>query len=304
MINIGIIGAGYWGKNLIRNFGNLENVSIKYFCDKNKDMFKDIKDQEIKIVSDYQEILTDDSVNAVIIATNIPSHYKLTKDSLLAGKDVFVEKPLAIKQKEAEELFDLAKAKKLILFVDYTLLYLSPVKKMKEIIEQDQIGKVYLLKIDRLNHPRAGQGQDAVIDLLPHDISVLYFLFKSFPDKVLAIGSNEHIVIFLRYSSYIVNIELSRISYKRERAYYVYGEKGMVIWDGLKSENNLKLIDDLYKETVYSEIDLNEPLAKVCQDFAERCMDRNYLDSELSIQISKIFKAIDKSREKEMWVKV
>lgn len=304
MINIGIIGAGYWGKNLIRNFGNLKNVRIKYLCDKNKDMFNDTEKQEIKIVSDYQEILKDSSVSAVIIATNIPFHYKLAKDSLLAGKDVFVEKPLAIKQEESEELSDLAKSKKLILFVDYTLLYSAPVKKMKEIIEQDKIGRIYLLKINRFNHPRIGQGQDAVIDLLPHDISVLYYLFDSFPNKVLAIGLNEHIAVFLKYNSCVVNIDLSRISYKKERTYHIYGEKGMIIWDGLKSDNNLKLINDSYKEIVFSEIDFDEPLVRVCQDFIKRCEDRNYLDNELSIQISKIFEAIYKSKQKEIWISI
>lgn len=178
MINIGFIGIGYWGKNLIRNFKKLRDVRIRYLCDINTNVFDSIDTRGIKTVNDYSEILKDGSIDAVIIATNISTHYKLARESLLAGKHVFVEKPLSVKREEVEELTNLAKRKRSVLFVDYTLLYSPSVKKLKEIIELDNIGRIYSIRINRLNLGGIEKDIDVIIDLLPHDISVLYYLLN------------------------------------------------------------------------------------------------------------------------------
>lgn len=289
MINIGIIGIGNWGKNLVNNFKELS--FIKYLCDKNS--------EDPKVISDYHKILQDQSIDAVAIATDINTHYQIVKDALLSGKHVFVEKPLCIKEEEAKELYTIAKEKDLVLFVDYILIYSLPVKKIKELIKN--IGNVHLLKINRMHPERVGQKDNAVLDLLPHDLSVLYYLFGKHPKEVLAEGVDECISFLLKYDSFIANISLSRISYDKERSFKIYGDQGVIVWDDL-IENNIKLIKE--KEVSFSEKDTKGPLFNSCNDFIKRCQNKNYLDSELSIQVCKIFKAINKSKKEKKWIKI
>lgn len=313
MINIGIIGVGYWGKNLIRSFRELGDVRIKYLCDIRTSAFKSIDTRGIKVTNDYSKILEDKSTNAAIIATDIPTHYQLVRESLLAGKHVFVEKPLSVKQEEVEELTDLAKRNNLVLFVDHVLLYSPSVKKIREIIEKDTIGKIYSIRINRLNLSSPEKDIDVIVDLLPHDISVLYYLLNGFPKEVLSISSKnlqkdskDYAIILFKYDSgIIVNINLSRINCEKERTYYICGTKGMVVWDDSKSDNSLKLIDNLYKpKPSFPKVDSYEPLTKVCQDFIKRCKEKNCLDNELSIKIARIFNAIRKSEEERKWIKI
>lgn len=289
MINIGIIGIGNWGRNLVNNFKELS--SVKYLCDKNK--------EGPKIISDYHKILQDRSVDAVAIATDIDTHYQIAKDALLSGKHVFVEKPLCIKKEEVDELYTIAKRKDLVLFVDYLLIYSAPVKKIKELIKD--IGNVYLLKINRMHPERTGQKDNAVLDLLPHDLSVLYYIFQKHPKKVLAEGVDECVSLLLKYDSFIANISLSRISYDKERSFKIYGDKGVIVWDDLK-KNNIRLVKE--KEFSFSEKDVKGPLFNSCSDFIRRCKNKDYLDSELSVQISKIFKSINKSKKEKKWIKI
>lgn len=329
MINIGFIGIGYWGKNLIRNFKKLRDVRIRYLCDINTNVFDSIDTRGIKTVNDYSEILKDGSIDAVIIATNISTHYKLARESLLAGKHVFVEKPLSVKREEVEELTNLAKRKRSVLFVDYTLLYSPSVKKLKEIIELDNIGRIYSIRINRLNLGGIEKDIDVIIDLLPHDISVLYYLLNDFPKEVLSTGSKnlqeeakDYAAVLCKYDSGVIaSINLSRINYEKERTYYICGMKGVVVWDDSKLGNNLKLINNSYSpvdrktygkflpsessvNVSFPKLDFYDPLSKICEDFVKRCKDKNYVDYELSIKIAEIYTAIKKSEEEKRWIRI
>jgi predicted dehydrogenase len=302
MINVAIVGIGYWGEKLVRNFKKINKVKIKYLCDLKYS--QEEKDQEAKIINSYKEILKDSAINAVIIATDIPTHYQIIKDSLSAGKNVFVEKLLSLDPEQAEELINLAKEKKLVLFVDYTFLYSSAIKEIKNIIESGRIGKVFSVRADRLNFGKFQKGNDVIEDLFSHDISILYYLLEDSPKKVLFLSSknfqsdsDDCAAILMEYNSgAIANINLSWINYEKERRYYICGTKGMVVWDDLESENKIKLIDDSGKIS-FPKIDLSvEPLSEVCRDFIEACNKKIYFSSntKTSLEAVKIYKLINK----------
>ncbi|OGZ17787.1 MAG: hypothetical protein A2V72_01970 [Candidatus Nealsonbacteria bacterium RBG_13_37_56] len=307
MINIAIIGIGYWGEKLLRNFKKLDEVKIKYLCDLKYS--QEEKNQEPKIVNNYKEILKDSAINAVIIATDIPTHYQIVKDSLLAGKNVFVEKLLSLDPEQAKELINLAKEKKLVLFVDYTFLYSSAVKEIKNIIKSDRIGKVFSIRANRLNFGKFQKNNDVIADLLSHDISILYYLLEDSPKEVLSLSSknfqddsDDYATILIKYNSGVIaNINLSWINYEKERKYYISGTKGMVIWDDLEPENKIKLIEDSGRIS-FPKLDLSaEPLYKVCQDFV-RIFEKGIYSSsnnKISLEAVKIYKLINKNKKNE-----
>lgn len=302
MINIAIIGIGYWGEKLVRNFKKTDKVKIKYLCDLKYS--QEEKDQEPKIVNDYKEILKDPAVDAVVVATEIPNHYQIVKESLSAGKNVFVEKALSLNPEQAEELINSAREKKLVLFVDYTFLYSPALKEIKKIIQSGKIGKICFIRGARLNLGKFQKGNDVIADLFSHDISILYYLLEDSPKKVLSLSSknfqndsDDYAAILIEYDSgAIANINLSWINYEKERKYYIGGTKGMVVWDDLEPENKIKLIEDSGKIS-FPKTDLSiEPLSEVCRDFIETCNKKIYFSSntETSLEAVKIYKLIHK----------
>ena len=144
MINISIIGCGYWGPNLVRNFNQIENCNIKIICDLNDEKLQKMKKNYsfVKTTKDYREIFDDKEIHAIAIATHPSTHFKIAKEALIAGKHVFVEKPLCLNSSNAKELVELAEKQKLVLMVGHTFEYNSAVNKLKELI--DKIGRAHV----------------------------------------------------------------------------------------------------------------------------------------------------------------
>jgi UDP-2-acetamido-3-amino-2,3-dideoxy-glucuronate N-acetyltransferase len=244
MKNIAVIGGGYWGKNLVRNFWELGVLST--ICDIDIDKLQDFKNtyQGIKITSSFKEILEDESIKGVAISTPAVSHYSMVKEALLNHKDVFVEKPLSLSVKEGIELVTLAKKQKRVLMVGHILQYHNAVVKLKELIDKGELGKIQYIYSNRLNIGKIRTEENILWSFAPHDISVILMLLNEFPKSVYSTGGNylQHNVAdvtltTLDFSSGVKShIFVSWIHPYKEQKLVVVGSKAMAVFDDLSKE--------------------------------------------------------------------
>jgi predicted dehydrogenase len=200
---IGVIGAGYWGPNLIRNFVELPNSDVVMVADLKDERLEHIQTRypKVSVTKDYRDLFTK-GLDAVVIATPPSTHYKLAKDCLEHGLHVLVEKPIALKSEHVEELIDISDREGLVLMTGHTFEYNSAVIKLKEIIQSGEIGKVLYTDSARLNLGLFQPDLNVLWDLAPHDLSIILFLLDQQPTKATAIGSASvvndiHDVVYL-----------------------------------------------------------------------------------------------------------
>ncbi len=174
-IKIGVVGCGYWGPNLIRNFRSLPDCDLKMMCDLSEKRLSHLRTvyPEVEGSPDYDHMLNGISLDAVVIATAVRTHFPLAKASLLAGKHTFIEKPMAASSHECEELVEIAKKKGLVLMTGHTFLYSPAVGKIKEIISKGDIGEIRYISARRLNLGLFQKDINVAWDLAPHDISIV-----------------------------------------------------------------------------------------------------------------------------------
>src|SRR5215470_3165115 len=186
---IAVVGVGYWGKNLVRNFYELGALGA--LCDTNAELEEDYKKKykDVKFCRNYQQVLADPNIQAVALATPAVTHYELAKAALEAGKDVLVEKPLAVDVKHGEELVKLAHAKGRILMVGHILRYHPAILKLQELIHIGALGKINYLYSNRLNIGKIRTEENILWSFAPHDISVMLSLLNEMPDRVSCQGS-------------------------------------------------------------------------------------------------------------------
>ncbi|MFO7568839.1 MAG: Gfo/Idh/MocA family oxidoreductase [Smithellaceae bacterium] len=179
-INIGVVGCGYWGPNLIRNFRSLPGCHVKMACDKDPKRLARVRQMypEVHTTSDFEAMVKDPEIHAVCIATPVWSHFALAKKSLDAGKHTFVEKPMASSVLQCRILMDLAECKNLILMTGHTFIYSTPVRKIKEIIKSGNIGKLLYISSQRMNLGLFQTDINAAWDLAPHDISIILYILE------------------------------------------------------------------------------------------------------------------------------
>jgi len=187
---VAVIGCGSWGKNLVRNFHELG--ALRSVCDINKNALQAIQDKypAVQAVQDHRALLQDPAIKAVAISTPAATHYELAKEALLAEKDVFVEKPIALVSKDAQELVALAKDKKKVLMVGHILEYHAAINKMKELIEHGALGKIHYIYSTRLNLGKFRTEENILWSFAPHDISAILYLLNDMPTQVPAHGGN------------------------------------------------------------------------------------------------------------------
>ena len=186
-MNIGVIGAGYWGPNLIRNFAEIETAQLKSVCDLRKDRLDAILKRypTTTVTRNYKEVLANPNIDAVVIATPVASHYSLVKESLVRNKHVLVEKPLALKTSECEELIELAAQKSKVLMVGHTFIYNDAVNMLKDYMVRGELGDILYLYSQRLNLGRIRQDINAMWNFAPHDVSiVLHLLMRRFRSMI------------------------------------------------------------------------------------------------------------------------
>ena len=252
MVNIVQIGCGYWGPNLLRNFHKLNNVKVKYVVENREDRREYVRSNysDIEVTEDLDSSLSDNDIDAVVVATPAEYHHKHAKEVLLAGKHCLVEKPLAMKTAEAEEVVLLAERNKKVLMVGHTFLYNSAVHKLKEEIDKGTLGEVYYIYSQRLNLGRIRTDINAMWNFAPHDVSICLFLINSEPQWVSAIGAcyiqdTVEDVVFLTIgfkNGVTANLHISWLDPNKVRKMTVVGSKKMIVYDDV-SDYKIQVFD-------------------------------------------------------------
>jgi len=261
MITIAVVGAGAWGKNLIRVFSEIPNVRLKYVCDQDPSKLLSLQKTypQTKMVGDLNPILQDPEVRGVVVASSALSHFPLTKEILMADKDVLVEKPMALNTKDAEEMLKLSEKRKRILMVGHLLIYHPVVDRLKEMVVSGELGKVYYIYTQRVNLGVIRQDENALLSFAPHDLSVIFYLLEEEPVVVTAHGESyiqkgiEDVVFLgLQFSDgKMANIHLSWLDPHKLRRITIVGSKKMVVFDDMETSEKLKIYDKGVKNLSY-----------------------------------------------------
>jgi len=297
-VAVGVVGLGYWGPNLARNFNALEDCDLRWCCDASTDSLERWAPSftSTRFTPDLDELLADDELDAVIVATDVPSHAAVAGAVLKAGKHCFVEKPLAQSLEQAQGVVDAAREQDRVLMVGHLLEYHPGVRKLKEIADSGELGDVYYIYSNRLNLGKIRTDENALWSLGAHDISVLLYLFDGEqPIEVLAHGASfvrdgvEDIVFcYLRFpSGRVAHMHLSWLDPHKERRFTVVGSKRMATFDDMALERKLNVYDKGFDPDFHNygeyitrsgdvmspQIPNEEPLRIECRHFIECVRD-------------------------------
>ena len=253
MIKIGIVGMGYWGPNLYRNFDSSKDFLVKYICDRDLKLLKKISvsNKFTSKVNNYKKIINDSDIQAVVIATPVSTHYSLAKECLEAGKHVFVEKPLADSSKKCQNLINIAKKNSLTIFVDHTFLYTSAVNKMKEIASKKDFGNLLYYDSTRINLGLIQNDINVMWDLAVHDLAILNFIENRKPKIVSAIG-HKHFkskpvtsaYLTIKYdNNFVAHINVNWLSPVKIRQTILGGSKKMILYNDLEPSDKIKVFN-------------------------------------------------------------
>jgi predicted dehydrogenase len=252
MIRIGVIGYGYWGPNIVRNFHAHESSEVVLVCDKS------IKCQErlqkahpgIPFTTDENEVLTSPKIDVVAVVTPVWTHFELAKKALENGKHVFVEKPFTCSAVQAEELIELADRKNLKLMVDHTFLFTGAVKKIRQLVEEGALGDLYYYDSLRVNLGLFQHDVNVIWDLAPHDLSIMDHVIQAKPEAVVATGERhlngvEDIAFITVYfpKRIIAHVNVNWLSPVKVRTTLLGGEKKMLVWNDLEADEKIKIYD-------------------------------------------------------------
>lgn len=331
-INVGIIGCGYWGPNFVRNFAQMKGVAVKYVCDLDRNRMAHIKKSypEIKTTQNYFDIINDQEVNAVVVATAANAHYRIAKDALLNDLNILVEKPIATNIKEAEELVEIAKQRNKILMVGHTFEYNPGIRKLKEIVDSGQLGRIYYLYSRRTNLGPIRKDVNAMWDLAPHDISIFNYLLGVLPLSVRASGERYlahdlYDVCFISLDfpdNVLAHLHVSWLDPKKVREIVVVGSKKMAFFDDLNINTPISVYDksavkkrfkqeyDSFEEFQMivkngsvrtPKIKKAEPLKLECRHFIDCIQKRSacLTDGQDGLAVLGVLTAIEKSLSKD-----
>lgn len=252
-LGIGVIGYGYWGPNLVRNFSNSVSTHVVSICD--LDPGKLATSQRlypgVTVTSNFRDLLTNPAIDAVAIATPTRTHYDLALASLKAGKHVFVEKPLAPTADQVRRLIDEATRRNLTLTVDHTFLYTPAVQKISELIQADTLGEIYYYDSIRSSLGLFQSDVNVIWDLAVHDISIINYILKEKPISVSATGSCHfdgspenmaHITLFFD-SKCVAHVSVNWLSPIKVRQTFIGGSRKMIVYDDVEPTEKIKVYD-------------------------------------------------------------
>jgi predicted dehydrogenase len=253
MIRIGVVGYGYWGPNLVRNFAETPGAEIAAVADLDTNKLATVKRRfpAVHTTTNFNDLLADSSIDAVAIATPVNTHYELAMAALKAGKHVWVEKPMTETVEQAERLVEEAERRGKVLHVDHTFIYTGAVQKMAEIIKADELGKIYYYDSIRVNLGLFQRDVSVISDLAVHDFSILDHLFGEQPSAITASGMNhfpgtpENLAYVTLYydSGMIAHVNCSWLAPVKVRQILVGGSKKMVTYDDLEASEKIKIYD-------------------------------------------------------------
>lgn len=324
MLKIGVIGFGYWGPNIVRNFAMIRGTQVTAICDNNPPALKRAEAMYpyISWTRDYQDIVRSPQIDAVAIITPVSSHFKLAEAALQNGKHIFVEKPFTASVPEAEKLIALARRKKLKIMVDHTFIFTGAVRKMKEVIDKGILGRLYYYDSTRVSLGLFQPDVNVIWDLAPHDLSIIDYVVKNKPVAVAAQGADhmgrghENLAyITLHFANkMIAHINVNWLSPVKVRRTLIGGEKKMLVWDDMESDEKIKIYDKGVrtetKDKIYKllidyragdmwspHVNLTEALKTELEYFVD-CIVKNKTpvnDGESGLRIVKMLVATDKS---------
>jgi predicted dehydrogenase len=250
---IGVVGCGYWGPNLIRNFQSIQECILKSVCDADEDRLALVSANfpAVETHTSYDIFLEDPDLNAVVIAVPVQHHYKMAYKSLMAGKHTFIEKPMASSIEECKSLIELAENKQLTLMVGHTFLYSPAIRKIKEIIDSGELGKIHYISSRRLNLGLYQKDINVVWDLAPHDISIILYLMGKYPSEINCRGKTTCSTKMPDVSNMTLTfadegfatIHSSWLDPRKVRDMAIVGENKMLVYDDLQDHEKIKIYD-------------------------------------------------------------
>ena len=325
MVNVAVIGCGYWGPNLIRNFRSLQDCSVKKICDLDRSRLEHLEQvyPDVSTTMDFREILDDPDIDAVAVATPVRLHYQLASKCLEAGKHTFIEKPMATSSEECRRLLELASARSLTLMVGHTFVYTSAVRKIKEIKDSGELGEVMYISSRRLNLGLFQKDINVAWDLAPHDISIILFVLGKEPVSVNCQGKahmspdiEDVTNMTLNFSNGgIALIHSSWIDPRKIRETTIVGSSKMIVYDDNEPLEKLRIYDkrveaprryDTFGEFQYAYhygdmyapfLKQNEPLGVECRQFLDSTRNGGKSDSsgEEGLKVVRVLEAAAKS---------
>jgi len=252
MVNFGVIGYGYWGPNVVRNIEGIDAARVLAVSDKDPKARKRVQQNypAIRVCTNASELMSSTEIDAVAIVTPVWTHFELAKEALLNGKHVFVEKPFTSSVGQAEELINLAQQKNLKIMVDHTFLFTGAVRKIRELLEEGTLGKLYYYDSTRVNLGLFQHDINVIWDLAPHDLSIMDYLINSSPEAIVATGQRhlngyEDVAFMTLYfpEQVIAHINVNWLSPVKVRTTLIGGEKKMLVWNDLEVDEKVKVYD-------------------------------------------------------------
>jgi len=328
MIRMGVIGYGYWGPNIVRNFNSLESSRVVAVSDMNEGALRKAKKSfpHLWVTSNADELIHARDVDVVAIVTPVFTHFELAQKALQAGKHILVEKPFTHKTSQAEELINLGEKKKLKIMVDHTFLYTGAVRKINELIENGTLGALCYFDSMRINLGLFQHDVNVVWDLAPHDLAIMDFLIKERPSAMVATGEAhfnkgmEDIAYLTLYfpNNIIAHINVNWLSPVKVRTTLIGGLKKMLVWNDLDPDEKIKVydkgVDIKSKNGVYKllvsyrsgdmwapRLDQSEALKLMAETFVE-CVSNGQdpaNDGKSGLRVVKMLEAADKSLKKK-----
>jgi predicted dehydrogenase len=322
-VSFGVIGLGYWGPNLVRNLHEIEAGEALAVCDAREERLEAIgrRYPALRRTTSYDELLLDDELDAIVIATPVSTHFDLAAAALRAGKHVFVEKPLAASSAEAIELIELADDARLVLMPGHTFLYSPPVRAIRDLIQLGELGEIYFLSTSRVNLGLHQPDVSVAWDLGPHDFSILRYWLEETPTYASALsrgcilpGTPDVAFINLEFpSGTIAHVELSWLAPSKLRRTTVVGSQKMVVYDDTSNEP-VRIFDSgvmpkdpetfgeyrlAYRtgDIVSPRMEVAEPLGVELTDFCEaiRTGSTPRSSAELGLEVVRTIEAVDAS---------
>ncbi len=324
-INVGIIGCGYWGPNLVRNFFDLPGVNVVAVSDLKQDRLNKIRSSynTIYTTQNYEELFHM-GIQALVIATPPPTHHEIAVKCLNQGINVLVEKPIALKSEDALDLCQLAHAKDLVLMVGHTFEYNPAVHALRDLMDSGELGEIHYIDTARLNLGLFQRGLNVLWDLAPHDISILLFLLRQNPISVSSHGMScvldkVHDVVYLNLmfpKDIMAHVHVSWLDPCKVRRVTVVGSKKMVVYNDIEAQEKLRIYDKgvdsppkgtaqleelsfsyRYGDITIPNIKLSEPLRQECQHFIKCIKEKKLPDTggEEGYRVVRILEAAQRS---------
>lgn len=323
MVRLAVIGIGYWGPNLVRNFSRIPEASIEYLCDINPRSIESVAYlvPQAKKTSSIDEVLESD-INAVVVASPAVTHYEIALKALSSGKHVFVEKPIALKTSEAEDLVRVAREKGLVLMVGHLMLYHPAVNYLKQLVENGDLGEILYLYSQRLNLGRLRKDENVVWSLAPHDISMIFYLKDSKPVQVSCVGGDylrdgieDVAFIDIKFEDgSLAHVHVSWLDPHKTRKLTIVGSRKMAVFDDMESSEKVKIFDKgvtsvpqvaqygeeislRFGDIVIPYLKMQEPLYLECKHFIDCIREgrQPVSDGKNGLEVVRILEACDRS---------